>query len=67
MFPSKRSEMEFACRKQGNANDGQTFNEDSFLRLRGLPFTSNEDDLMKFFAGILAIRISINELDYSKA
>jgi len=55
VFPSKRSEMEWISRKQGNdINDVHNHPvEDTFVRLRGLPFNCNKEDILQFFSGTL--------------
>ncbi len=47
--------MEWISRKQGNdINDVHNHSvEDTFVRLRGLPFNCNKEDILQFFSGIV--------------
>ena len=44
--------MEWISRKYGNDLNDIEPHEDSFVRLRGLPFSANKEDIISFFSGM---------------
>merc|ERR1719277_2132799 len=50
VFPSKKSEMEWAVSRSGS--DSTPDNDDAVVRLRGLPFGCSKEEVAHFFAGL---------------
>ena len=52
VFTSNRKEMDWATRRTGPNKTDMDPALDGFVRLRGLPFDCNEDDVRQFFEGM---------------
>jgi len=50
VFPSKKSEMDWAVSRSGS--DAPLDNDDAVVRLRGLPFGCSKEEVAHFFAGL---------------
>ena len=51
VFPAKKSEMDWMIKRRGVAQFTSDPNFDGFVRLRGLPFGSKQEDIEQFFQG----------------
>ncbi|XP_053200272.1 heterogeneous nuclear ribonucleoprotein H-like isoform X3 [Panonychus citri] len=59
VFTSNRKEMDWATRRTGPNKTDMDPALDGFVRLRGLPFDCNEDDVRQFFEGLSVVRDGI--------
>ena len=53
VFESKRSEMEWACKRPGGP--GSDENDNRVVRLRGLPYGCSKEEVANFFKGMLQL------------
>ena len=66
VFESKRSEMEWSCKREGGNADEK---DDRVVRLRGLPYGCSKEEVANFFKGIFSLgfmRIEIRHLCFKK-
>ncbi len=49
VFESKRSEMEWSCKRVGASTDE---NDNRVVRLRGLPYGCSKEEVANFFKGV---------------
>ena len=59
VFRSKRSEMDWVCKRMGPPSDSE---KEAVVRLRGLPYGCTKEEISGFFAGniVVEIRVKLN-------
>lgn len=59
VFQSNKAEVDWILRRTGKPRINLDPNLDGFVRLRGLPFDSDEEDIRRFFEGSFIIENSL--------
>ena len=60
VYKAKKSEMDWALKRQGGGGGDEEPSGDNVVRLRGLPYQATKQDIVGFFDGEIRIRQKLN-------